>query len=323
MGFLRRRKMIKLSWAVILLQFVLGVIIAIYPHASKLNPVGQRGNTSSSTVGVASQTTLSYGAFYFISGCIILVGLLNLTEKAIALNKNRESITGEKFLQEYTKILTDAFQIAPEISSMTESQIIDAQKLLLQFISKFVELYFENKSGLQTSANLMVRREIDTYQGNEFFEKVHFVDPGRTPNSYKCVLVLVQASNPLIYVPNDFALPVDNDEHRLFFGAPKAFETGEISLIDNISDVNSSGSTIDRLLAGQPHVVAEKIRDFFGKMEYKSFASIPLRTSKGKIVGVINIQSNQPYILGTNNNQIETIKKYLNPFFVILTALVK
>jgi hypothetical protein len=318
MAFLKRKLSMNFVWILIALQFFLGISTALYPHVIKFNSSKLLSTQENPQGTTQKQVSTDDSPFYTLAGLVILLAISQLIEKLITTNKNKKNITGENFLREYTTILTQAFSLAPDVSSMTQDEIQTAQNLVLKFISDFVKSYFGNISGLKVSVNLMTRKEVKDYSESDFFQKVSFVDPGRLPSSYECVLLIVQSSSPLTNVPQDFALPVDKDEHRLFFGAPRAFVTGKNSIIDDI--INNS---INDLLQGQPHVVATKIRDFFTKMEYKSFASIPLRTSKGKIIGVVNIQSNQPYVFGRNGEEADEIKNYINPFFIILTALIK
>lgn len=318
MAFLRKEWLIKYLWIAIVVQVFLGVAIALYPHV-----LAKSSSAQNTLQNKQNQIATDNSPFYTFASLVILLAFVQATEKAINLNKNQRNITGESFLIDYTDALTDAFSIAPGISIMTEEQISDAQGSLLKFISKFVAAYYVDKTGLEISANLMVRKEITDYREDEFRQKVYFCDPARLPSSYECVLVMVKTSSPLVNVPQDFALPVDKDEDRLFFGAPKAFVTGSDSIINNVKNDSGNGNAIDLILKGQPNVVAKGIRDHFQKMEYESFASIPLRTSKGKIIGVINIQSNRPYIFGKNNQDADEIKKYLTPFFSVLTALIK
>jgi|GEM_PF-4470086 len=55
-------------------------------------------------------------------------------------------------------------------------------------------------------------------------------------------------------------------------------------------------------------------------MKYRSFVSWPL-TLSNETIGVVNIQSNYPHILGKNQRQVEEVKRYVAPLISILTIL--
>jgi len=77
---------------------------------------------------------------------------------------------------------------------------------------------------------------------------------------------------------------------------------------------------VKNILTGHPDAVAREIEDFLKGVEYKSFVSMPLRLS-GEIIGVVNIDSNKPYILGRNPDKVEELKRYIAPLVSILAIL--
>jgi hypothetical protein len=321
MPFLKRIKIVKYLWFSILLQYILGISLALYPHIIARLDATKAANGGSIQQEVRREDSLKEkkSTFYIFALLVTVLATVNLVEKSITLNENKENITGENFLKRYTDTLINAFQLAPEISLMSKEEIDKAQGELLRFIVKFIELYYDEKSGLKLSANLMVKKEVEDFQENDKFNKqVYFSDPTRLASTYDCLLTIVQSSSPLEHVPLEFSIPVDKDENRILFGAPRAFHSGANEVINDITS-----NEIDDLLIGHPKIVADSIKDFLGKMEYMSFASIPLRTSKGKSIGVVNIQSNRRYVMGSSPKDEERINSYLMPFFIILTALIK
>jgi|GEM_PF-5651743 len=238
--------MYKLSWIILVLNFLIGIALGIYP------------NLPSSTSKKAEQTT-----FYIFAGLIILSSSGQVIEKSISLRKNRGKLSGQEFVQKYTNILIEAVNTIT-LLPLEKAQIEEAQKSLLKSISLLVQLYYEEKIELKISANLMIPREIKDYNSAEQFrEQVKFTDPLREPNTYQCVLSLILWSNPKEGegVPLNFTIPVDRDYARLLFGAPKAYISNDITVVEDINN----DTELNRIVAGQPQIVASQIREFLKK----------------------------------------------------------
>jgi hypothetical protein len=319
-------KIFRIALVSIVLQYVLSIAIALYPRFIDLNP-----NVPGTSTNTGSPQNLSNSTktnFIIIAVLVAAFSTVQLVEKVMRIKQDRSEIIGVTFLNQYTKILTDAFAIVPDISIMNEEQIGKSQRDLLKFIAQFCKLYYEDKADLEISANLMIRREVSSYKDDSgvfnrdvFNRDVHFVDENTKNDGYMCVLEIVQSSIELAQggIPNKFALPVHKRTNEEFFGAPKAFVENKV---DIISDVQNT-EVLDGLLRGHPSVIVERIKIFFRTIKYRSFASIPLVTTKGKTLGVINIQSNQPDIFGKNKKHQGEIISYLNPVILLLTALIK
>jgi len=190
----------KLSWLIVIVNFLLGIALGIYP------------NLSSST-----NKKVDPLPFYIFSGLITLSSLGQASEKGISLIKNRGKLTGQDFVEKYSNILIESLNTII-LLPLEKGQVETFQKSLLKSICALVKLYYDEKNGLKINANLMIPCEI---KDEEFKHNVKFFDPLRLPNTYKCLLKLELCAEHIAGVSPGFALPVDKDKARLLFGAPK------------------------------------------------------------------------------------------------------
>lgn len=288
------------SWGLIILQFILSIGLGIYPFtalpdAKKIEPL----------------------PFYSLVAMLTLLSGAQAFEKIIALRKNRGKLSGEEFVEKYTNGLIEAVKIISYLPA-DQQYVHSAQKQILNFISSFVKLYYEDKENLEISANLMLPHKVNDYTTKEdkFNEDVKFVDIMRSPSTYQCVLTLSISSASIQGLTKNFTLPVDSQKQRLLFGAPKAYVLDEITQVVDITN----NIELNKVLEGQLPEVAKEIRGFLETMKYKSFASLPLRDSD-KTIGVVNIQSNQTHVLGKSKDQVEQVEKYIAPLISILAIL--
>jgi hypothetical protein len=319
MGFMKKLLLSpRVGWLLLAAQYILAIVIALHPHiAARLDKrVISEGKGTETT---QKQAGSSGSAFYIFAFVIVLFTTAQTLEKGIAFSKNSTDIAENRFVQEYIKTITDAFDLVSNISNLSNDEIETAKSSVMKFVDSIIKLYYGERSDLEISSSLMVRKNVTDFEEDEFHSRVHFTDQKRLPSSYDCVLIVVKTSTNLANVPAQFAIPVDTDKQRILFGAPKAFCSQGIQTISDIK----SDLILNELLEGQPMAVADSVRKYFKGVEFKSFASLPLITSKGKTLGVLSVHSNQLSIFGKDNRDSEKVKKLLNPTISVLLSLMR
>lgn len=245
------------------------------------------------------------------------IGLIDFITKIQETSHAKGRLSGQDFLEKYTDLLTNAIEALQDIHEYNKAQLLQTQSKILKLISSVVLLFHPETTNLGINANLMWNEGIDLHSSqNKFADHVYFSDPQRDANSYKSVLCIKAWASKSQVTPPNFAVPVDKDQARVLFGAPRTFETGEEIVIPNIHNKNE----INKELSGQPNVVREAIHTFFASQKYKSFMSIAVKNSD-KIIAVLNIQSDQLHVFGNQTRQVE-IKKFIDPFCTILGIIV-
>ena len=264
-------------WIVFVVQTILSIAIGIAPYTFLKSEDPNNPNNNSSIY--------TWMAGMFLVSAIIQAAkdAKEISEANLALATANRDLVDKKFFKQYTENLTSAFAAVANVSQMSPAQITKTQELILSFMADFVTAYnVSGKQDFKASASLMVVEPLPgNYTKSQFFQEVSFADSQRDMSTYSHVLKLKAMSTPLRNVPPNFTLPVDKDPSRVLFGAPKAFTSRRISVIDD-------KEKIDDLLTHQPKIVADEVKGFFKKMFYRSLVSIPI-TQQNRCIGVVNL----------------------------------
>ena len=244
---------------------------------------------------------------------LVGIGLIEVIKFARDSARNKGRLSGQNFLEEYTALLTNAIAALQDIHDYNEPQLLQTQTKILKLIAAVVVLFHPEVANLGINANVMLNEEVALHSnGEKFGDHVKFWDPKRSANTYKSVLCIkAWAETPQI-APKNFSLPIDSDERRILFGAPRTFLSGRETVVANIHNKKE----MSKMLNGQPDVVRDAVEAFFKSQRYKTFMSISVKNSD-IIVAVLNIQADQLNVFGTGTKQSE-IKKFIDPFCTIL-----
>lgn len=264
---------------------------------------------------------------YVLSLCYIGLALLQAYDK---IKSTREAKEAGRQIQEaerqlrfvrlYTDVVTESVDILVDHGDFRAADLQRFYVLVLQMVCGITNSYLNHKGEMTVNANLMKQGEIASFvdpESNRFYSQVYFFDPMREASSYSDVLVLSATAHEEASVPNTFALPVDSDADRLLIGAPKAFVTGQIQVVENTKDREH----VNTLLHGQPPSVCESIHKYFENQSFESFVSIPLTDGK-TTVGVLNIQADSPHIMGEDMVHKADLCRFLKPLCSVLTAII-
>ncbi len=241
------------------------------------------------------------------------IGLIDLLTKGQETHHAKGRLSGQTFLEEYTTLLTNAIEALQDVHTYNEQQLHQTQTKILKLIASVVVLFHPEAEGLGINANLMQGQPIEQHsRQDKFNDYVYFSDPVRAASSYASVLCVKAWADPPQIAPLNFALPVDKDQPRVLFGAPRTFVSGKEIVLPNIH----SKKEINKELGGQPDIVRDAIHVFFAHQKYKTFMSIAVKNSD-EIIAVLNIQADQLNVFGNQTRQAE-MKRFIDPFCTIL-----
>ena len=244
---------------------------------------------------------------------LVSLGIIEVIKLVRETARSKGRLSGQDFLEEYTKLLTDAIEALQDVHTYNATQLLQAQTKILKLIAAVVVLYHPEAVGLGINANLMLNEGVDNHSdGNKFADHVHFSDPQRTADTYSSVLSIRAWADPPQVAPHNFSVPVDSDPQRVLFGAPRAFASGKEMVIPNIHDRKK----VNKELKGQPEVVCNAIHAFFAQQKYRTFMSIVVKNSD-KTIAILNLQADQLNVFGNLGKQAE-MKKFIEPFSTIL-----
>jgi hypothetical protein len=110
-----------------------------------------------------------------------------------------------------------------------------------------------------------------------------------------------------------FALPVGRatPPDAVMLGAPEAFETGRATYTDKRN--LKFGNRI-------PKEIRSTVRNYLGPQPFRTFVSIPIDHPNGT-VGILNIESTEIYILGEDEDVMNSVIKCLYPYCALLGQL--
>ena len=246
-------------------------------------------------------------------GFFVSLGIIEAVKLFQESARSKGRLSGQDFLEKYTKLLTDAIEALQDVHTYNAEQLLQAQTKILILIAAVVILFHPEAVNLGINANLMLNEGIDNHSSeNKFANYVYFSDPQRNADTYSSVLCIRAWAYPPQVAPHNFSIPVDKDPQRVLFGAPRAFATGKEMVIPNIH----SRKEVNKQLKGQPEVVCDAIHAFFASQKHKTFMSIVVKNAD-KAVAVLNLQADQLGVFGKLTKQSE-IKKFIEPFCTIL-----
>jgi hypothetical protein len=185
-----------------------------------------------------------------------------------------------------------------------------ADLILAGVVTAITSMAERDISGLRIATNYMMFVELAAAAAEQRNSALfRFGDQDR----YTGFLVLHQgrAGSPQETV----ILPVDGklaDREKILPGAPEAFVLRKAAII-NCDDVACRKGVDKRVRAD--------IERFFSDVEYASVASIPISTKDGPR-GVINIESNQPDLLGEGADLGKAVCNTLQPFVALLSRVI-
>lgn len=224
----------------------------------------------------------------------------------------------DRFFKGYAECLALAIQAAQDSETQGIEKVRETQVAVLQLVRDVVTLFLDKPDGLSINASLMRAEPTERWSENNKLKSVNFCAPTRDVSAYRCVLHLTQWAKK----PNDvahFALPVAQAEDILLFGAPRAFLHDGLEYIVNTQDEASVAELLNR----QDDAVRHEVRAYLEarKDHLVSFICLALRCGE-EVVGVLNVQSNQPEILGAGEEYTGDLQNSLLPFCALLGILI-
>lgn len=304
-----------LSWVFIGIQILCGIGIPWYldlytPHSAGYHPWVYGGLLVAGAVAQSwDKISVQAKNRHLVSQVKTLQG---------NLGQLQDRVGQYNFLKDYTETLSSAVDTLQELNGYDAPQVKLIQRQILKYIASVVLSYFKDKVELEVNASLMEPRQTSDFVRNRYLDakRVYFADQSRPGNEYRTVLAITAWAHNASGVPRDFAIPVDSDDERLLFGAARAFASGDEAVVPDVKDT----SNLNVLLEGQPPAVKREVLEFFAKQQYVSFVSLPIEFA-GRIVAVLNVQSNKAHIFGEGELYAADIKRFISPLRSILGIL--
>lgn len=230
----------------------------------------------------------------------------------------------EEFVQEVSDYLRDAIDLLPDLSSLTQEQIKTGACAVLRMIAATVEAY-HRKTDVSIGANYMVP-VVPTKELRARIEARRFIETGRELSDFECFLeTKLAATGGPRGIPTDLVLPVERAEKsaRQLFGASTAFQSQRMQLINDVRH------EVGHALWEHPdQPVKNAVMEYFDnhkKNGLLSFASLPIEpplsrphTCDRHVMAVVNIHSNNTYLLGWYEGNRNKLRLVLEPLLHIL-----
>ncbi len=263
-----------------------------------------------------NQRNPNFPAIFLILGLILSVVMQITDKKLIALEvaKNVKGVVTEReFLEAYSATVSSTIESVRASSGMNPEQLEHARKKVLKGIRAIVDYYYDKSEDLKINACYMLAYPT-TFMPIGIEERLDFREKQRLITTYAHVLDLVMWAEDHIDLPKKLAIPVENpDEDELRFkllpGAPRAFAMGETIVVPDTRD-------LDEYFKNQGKYVDAKVRErqlqFFKDHNFRSFVSFVLEHDAIK-KGVLNVQSNEPFIFGKDNEHQKLVTELLRP----------
>jgi hypothetical protein len=294
------------------------------------------GTPKSDSWQVKTVTLLSYAAPVGVGVSKILLSdvplpqvlFLIATPLAVYLektwSKRRETEAKERrtqqegFFRSYTECLETAIKTVQTAGELSAPDIRRTQQEVLKLVCNIVELFLGKPDGVVINASVMRAEPLGGWKEGTRLKNVLFASSTRLLDAYRCVLHLTVWAAP----PNaaeKVALPVAANNDILLFGAPRAFVHGTM---EYVADTQCE-ELIAELVARQDDDVRDDIKKYLKrwKENFVSFISAPVKCSAGT-QGVLNVQSNQPEILGPHEIYRADLQQCLLPFCALLGTLI-
>ena len=183
---------------------------------------------------------------------------------------------------------------------------------ILQSICAVVIEYYGLVDDLEVNANYMVAYDRSALTEVEPRLKCAHGDLKR----YAYFLALEQYATPTDTA--DFVLPVEDrsdskSRKRSLPGAPFAFLTNETVIIDDVEKIKYGGLLPDNII--------EEERSLLEGKKFKSFGCLNIARG-GRQLGVVNVESNHPYVFGRKQDEKREITSLLHPFCLLLGRVI-
>lgn len=224
----------------------------------------------------------------------------------------------EGFFRSYAECLKTAIETAQTSGELHSEELLSAQQAVLRLVCNIVESFLGKPDGLKINASLMRDEPLGNWSQGSQLKDVQFASSTRNLDAYRCVLHLTVWATP----PNDephIALPVAKNADILLFGAPKALVHGQMEYVTD----TQNAAVLEELVSRQDDEVRAAITNYLQrkKDDFVSFISVPLRCGDD-VLGVLNVQSNYPEILGHGESYRNDMDYCLLPLCSLLGILI-
>ena len=163
-----------------------------------------------------------------------------------------------------------------------------------------------NSSSSKIRANLMLARDCTP----ETRRKLHFAE---SPDAVERCLELV------VYEDNErreffLPLPPESDSDAALPGAPFAFLSEAPVIVDDTSKIKIGSKVPEKIQREMNSYFSSALRSF------RSFASLKL-IGAGSPIGVVNVESADPFVFGETEDDKRRMGEYLLPFCSVFGIL--
>lgn len=233
-------------------------------------------------------------------------------EEAFAAAAEAKAKKDAEFITYYTdQTALSIVALDKYLPELPEEEKKEITGILLRNVVAVVSKYSEKT--LRINANYMVVIPKASMTPADY-AKVKFAETAKL-NDYPFFLALKE------YAVNsgreEFLLPVEAKtsgwEGRVLPGAPRAFLTNMPDVVDDTAKLKFG--------SGIPAGTTKDLRAYLAGKEFESFASMAI-FSDGRTVGVLNVESNQPFIFGQGEAK-EHVQDLLRPYVSLFGLVLK
>lgn len=239
--------------------------------------------------------------------CVLLAAFIPF----YAAIRSRNEIRSLNLYRTLFSGLSDSIRALDVKKGMEPSQLAALQKKVLTEICKAIAQHNHESDLTQYNANVMRRYDMDEYLRDNPWESVYFIHG--SPDSYAGVLsISAWAEAPTGYIEK-FALPIASDRRAVLCGAPKACEESCYDIIHDTKNWREMGQLLEnQSVTTRNHIVA-----YFAAHDFSSVLCRGLERN-GRRLGVLNVQSEHPFIAGKSQEEIEELKTCIEPLVRLL-----
>ncbi len=233
-------------------------------------------------------------------------------QQALERKAVREDQYFRLFVPSYVKQLS--YSIAAVDAARGSQMAQDVAKSILVSICAVVIEYYGRVNDLEVNANYMVAHDRSALPRLESRLKCAFGDRSR----YEYFLALELYANDTDTA--DFVLPVEDkrdrdnkNRKRCLPGAPFAFWTNQTIIVDDVAKIKYGSLIPDSIIKEEESLLEGK--------RFKSFGCLNI-IRRGKQLGIVNVESNKPYVFGKTQNTKSEITALLHPFCLLLGRVI-
>jgi hypothetical protein len=183
--------------------------------------------------------------------------------------KNKSALYNtDEFAKAHLENLRKSIDNIQDISGHSQEVLRDGAREILKMIAAVVKANIRDEN-VEVNANYMV----PCAATDDVMARALFCDSKRRASSYACFLELAMWAKDGPDLPSKVILPVDKSPGDMLFGAPRAYATGKIDVVQNTKSIH-------RKINRQTHrEIRQKVEDFFHDYHthIRSFGSIPMR----------------------------------------------